>query len=183
MQIDRPIAIAIILFIVLLLGFFLVAPEYQNLKALQVKLAQKTGEFNAQYDYYAQITKDYYDMQSRKDDIQKVDDALPQDSDYGQLVYYFQKRASDNGLILKNMFLSQSSMTNDVKNLVFSLNLLGNYSSLENFIISLEKSSRIFDVSTITFGAASQSSTQTAVAQFQQQQTFNFNIEVKTHSY
>ena len=56
MQVDRPIAAAIILFIILLLVFFLVTPEYKTFKKLQSELGEKKAEFNAEFDYYAEIT-------------------------------------------------------------------------------------------------------------------------------
>ena len=48
MQIDRPIAIALILFIILLLVFFLVVPEYNTFKSLQTQLGEKKAEYNAE---------------------------------------------------------------------------------------------------------------------------------------
>ena len=74
MTIDRPITIAVILFVILLLVFFLVAPEYNTFKKLQVELGEKKAEFNAEYDYYAAIVKTYSELQSRQDDIKKIDD-------------------------------------------------------------------------------------------------------------
>ena len=92
MQIDRPIAIALTLFIILLLVFFLVVPEYKTFGRLQTELGEKKAEFNAEYDYYAAITKTYYDLQSRKEDIRKIDDALPQDPESRQDSIIFCKK-------------------------------------------------------------------------------------------
>ena len=89
MQIDRPITIALILFIILLLVFFLVVPEYNTFKNLQTELGEKTAEYNAEYDYYHAISKTYYDLQSHQDDIQKIDDALPTDPDSGKNHLFF----------------------------------------------------------------------------------------------
>ena len=176
MQIDRPIAIALILFIILLLVFFLVVPEYNTFKSLQTELGEKIAQFNAEFDYYAQITKTYYELQSRPDDIKKVDDALPQNSDLGPIIYFFQESAKANGLVVKDLFLSKTSPAatgpnvSPVKDVIFSIDLLGDYASLENFIISLEKSSRIFEVTTISFTSTSGP-------------PYSFNLQIKTHSY
>ena len=194
MQIDRPIAIAIILFVILLLSFFLVVPEYRAFKELQLELGKKKAEYNAKYGYYSEIIKSYSDIQTRKEDIEKIDDALPVDSNFGSLVYYFQDRASESGLILKNLFLasSKSSSQSDttgsskskINDITFSLNLLGSYSALENFISSLEKSARLFEITSISFGSqASSSFGSMQQTQFQTQQTYNFSLEVLTHLY
>lgn len=198
MQIDRPIAIAIILFVVLLLSFFLVVPEYRAFKELQLELGKKKAEYNAKYEYYSEVRKTYNSIQERKEDIAKIDQALPATANFGSLIYYFQNRATESGLIFKNLFLAKSTKASSassaagaskskINEVVFSLNLLGSYSSLENFIASLEQSSRIFEIISISFGSqapsfgagvGSQSETQ-----FQGQQTHNFSLEVLTHLY
>ena len=177
MTVDRPIAIALILFIILLLVFFLVVPEYNTFGKLQTQLAEKTAEFNAQYDYYDAITKTYDDLQKHQNDIAKIDDALPQDPTLGKLVYFLQETGKENGLIIKDLFLSKSSpsntetnITNSVQDIVFSIDLLGGYPSLEGFMASLEKSSRIFEITNISFGSVTKP-------------PYDFNLQIKTHSY
>ncbi|MCX6723605.1 MAG: type 4a pilus biogenesis protein PilO [Candidatus Staskawiczbacteria bacterium] len=176
MTVDRPIAIALILFIILLLVFFLVVPEYNAFTGLQTELGQKKAEFRAEYDYYAGTDRTYFDLQSRKDDIKKIDDALPQDPSSGKLIYFLQKTAKDSGLILKDIFLSKPSSGNTttaagtVKTLIFSLDLSGSYESLLGFMMSLEKSSRIFEVTGISFSSPKDSAG-------------SFSLQVKTYSY
>jgi len=190
MQIDRPIAIALTLFIILLLVFFLVVPEYNTFGKLQTQLGEKKAEFNAEFDYYAAISKVYFDLQGRQDDIKKIDDALPSYPSLGNLIYFLQKTAKDNGLMVKDLFLSKSSqgsagsnVSDNVKDIVFSINLLGDYASLEGFAVSLEKSSRILEITNISFGSASAPSLESSQSQFQIQQTYSFNLQIKTHSY
>lgn len=196
MQIDRPITIAICLFIILLLTFFLAMPEYNTFKSLRLELGKKTAEYNAEYEYLSEIANLYNEIQIRKEDLQKIDDALPIGSNFGNLVYYFQNQTSADGLIIKSLFLSKSSSPGsksdsneayqpqiDMSDIVFSLNLMGSYSALENFIVSLEKSARLFEVKTISFGSQPAEQSFGAEAQFQTEQTHNFNLEVATHSY
>jgi len=179
MTIDRPITIALTLFIILLLIFFLVVPEYNTFGKLQTELGIKKAEFNAEFDYYAAIAKTYYDLQSRQDALKKIDDALPnlpQNPTLGKLVYFLQETIKENGLIAKDLFLSKSSSSNvgvdasNVKDIVFSVDLLGDYPSLERFMASLEKSSRIFEITSISFGSASGP-------------PYSFSLQIKTHSY
>ena len=184
MHIDRPIAIALTIFVIILLMFFLVIPEYRTFTDLRVELGQKRAEYAAEFDYYNAINEVYINLQNRPDDVKKVDDALPENSDIGEIVYYLQKTIKDNGLVSKNLFLSKTTASTSgpvstsakksektgVKDIIFSINLLGNYSSLENFIISLERSARIFEVTSISFDSS-------AVP------PYSFNLQVKTHSY
>ncbi len=176
MRIDRPITIAIFIIIIIVLVSFLVMPEYNKFQLLQTQLGEKRAEYVGQHDYYAAVDKIYYDLNDRKDDIKKIDDALSADPTLGKTVYYLQEMAQKNGLIVKNLFLSKSSRTENaanasqVKNIIFSVDLLGDYPSLEGFIISLENSSRIFEVTSIAFGTATAP-------------PYSFSLQIKTYSY
>ncbi len=189
MKIDRPIAIALILFATLLVVFFLTAPQYEVFKGLRQNLAEKRAEYNAQLDYYTTIAKVYDQLKSRTEDIAKIDDALPTNSELGQVVYFFQKTAAENGIVIKNLYLSKTGNANsksNVKEIVFSLDLLGNFSSLKSFMFALEKSARLFEVVSISFGSsyASQNlSSMSSASQFQSEQMASFNLQIKTQSY
>lgn len=196
MQIDRPILIIVILFAVIMLSFYFVFPKYESLNKSQLELAQKKAEYYAQVEYYSEIKKRYDEIKEREGEIKIIDEALPKTTDFGQLIYYLQKKAGESGLILKNLSLSQLAAGKTVKDIVFSLNVSGDYFSLENFIVSLERSARLFEISRISFGSVVQKAEQEStgneesqgqstpvVAQFQNSGIFNFNIEVKTYSY
>ena len=190
MQVDRPITIALIFFIILLLVFFFVMPEYNTFTKLQTELGEKKAEYNAEFEYYNAIAATQADLQNHKDDIAKIDDALPTDPDLGKIVYFLQGAATENGMMIKDLFLSKSSLGNlqsntggKVKNLVFSIDLLGDYPSLEEFMISLEKSSRLFEITNISFGSSSQTPTEAGQSQFQIQQIYTFNLQIKAYSY
>lgn len=195
MRIDRPIAIALFVFIILVLMLFLVVPEYKTFKKLQIDLGEKKAQYNAQLEYYTEINKKYYELKSRGDDLKKVDNALPEEPNLGKLVYFFQKTAADSGMLVKNLFLSgvsadlsqeQKQADREVNDLVFSIDLLGTYPSLGNFLAFLEKSDRIFETTTISFDAGSADGfleNPLAGNQIQIQQIYSFNLQIKTHSY
>lgn len=189
MQIDRPITIALILFIILLLVFFLVLPEYNMFKKLQVEYGDKKAEYEAEFEYYNEIAATEAELQSRSEDIAKIDDALPTDPDLGKVIYFLHETAVGNGMIIKSLFLSKSSLNSvqnnlgKVKDIVFSVDIVGDYSSLEKFLISLEKSSRLFEITNISFGSSSQLPAGSGQTQFQTQQIYTFGLQIKTHSY
>lgn len=189
MEFDRPITIAIILFIILLLMFFLVVPEYNTFKSLQIELGEKKAEFNAKYEYFAEVTRVFYELENYKEGIKKVDDALPSKPSFGRLAYFFQKEARENGLIIKDLFLAKYSLENpdsDIKETVFSISVSGSYSALKNFILSLEKSARLFEITSISFSSTPNTfltGPGRTLMQFQTQQTYSFKIEVGARSY
>ena len=171
MKIDRPITIAVMIFIIILLVFFLVMPEYNTFTSLQSQLEEKQAEYNAEYAYYNAIAATYADLHSsaRQADIEKIDDALPTDPDLGKIMYFLQDAALGNGMIIKDLFLSKTSQNTSqntpgtkIKDITFSMDVLGNYSSLEQFMIALEQSSRIFEISSISFGSLTPSASSSA---------------------
>lgn len=187
MRIDRPIAIAVSVFAVLLLAIFLVWPEYQNFRKLQADLGEKKAQYLAEFDYYAEITKKYFELQNRQNDLKKIDDALPSDPDLGKIIYYLQKTSSESGMLVKDLFLaSQSSAvdnTGPVKDLSFSMDLIGSYSALGQFLSAIERSDRIFEVASITFSSQAGSPLGETQALIQAQQIYSFSLQVKTYSY
>ena len=190
MKIDRPIAIALILFAVLLIVFFLVSPEYKTLKELQLELAEKRAKRIAEFDYYNEISRIYFDLMARQEDIKKIDNALPDIAESGRIVYFLQRTSLESGLMIKDIFLSktgQSSSRNqqqsNLKEITFSINLLGSYSSLGQFLKALEHSERIFEVSNISFGSSTTQPLVDGLAQFQLEEIYPFNLQIKTHSY
>lgn len=193
MRIYRPIAIAVTLFVILLIVFFLVTPEYKKFRSLQTELAEKTAEYNAQVAYYSAIHDTFLQLQNHTDDLKKIDDALPQVPALGQLIFTLQEIAAQNGMLVKSLALSkagngaQAKTSTIIKDVAFSMTMAGDYPSLENFLIALEKSDRVFEITNISFGSSaqiSQASSNTATAsQAQTQQAPTFSLQIKTHSY
>lgn len=200
MQIDKPITSALLIFLVVVLSFFFVVPKYKEFKAHQLILGEKEAEYNAKYNYYAQVSEVYEELQSRTENLKKIEDALPANSALGDLVYFFSQKSFENGLVAKDLYLMKISAINpesDIKEITFSMDLIGSYAAFKNFLYGLEKSARLFDVNAFSFSAANASSiskitTSSTKAKttgkvttipISNQQTYPFRLEVKTHSY
>lgn len=193
MQIDKPIVIAVMLLVSVFLVFFLVVPQYREFKQLQVLVGQKQAEYDAQYVYFSEIAKTYHDLESRADILTKIDDALPSTSAFGEMMYFFHQKAAETGLAVKSLFLSGYSTPakGNVKEITFSIDMAGSYLALKSFIGSLERSSRLFEITSISFSAPVSLGVATPltgqrgqpVLQIQSQQTYSFRMEVKANSY
>jgi len=184
MHIDKPIIIALILLFILILIFVFVAPEYKKFKSLQENLGIKTAEYNAEFDYYSTISQNYAELKSRSDEVKKIDSALPTDPSLGKLTYFFQEQTARSGLILKSLFLTKTSNSaneNTLKEITFSLNIVGNYLSLKDFISYIESSAKIFEIKNINFG--SQDMSEGAVLQFKSQSVYSFSMQITTYIY
>ena len=181
MSINRLFITFLILIGAGILIYFLVLPKYQEFKSLQLSVGLKQAEFNAKYAYYAEVNKVFDGLSKRKDSLEKIDKALPQNVSLAPLVYYIQKKGSESGLIIKNLFFTKasvSSKTNPIREIVFSINVIGSYPALKNILSSLENSASLFNVNSISFNSLVSSKTTV-----QSQQSYSFTLEVSTHSY
>lgn len=195
MEVNKPISVIILLVITLVLVFLFVVPKYNESKHLQQKLAQSQAEYDGASAYYAKISALLSDISTRKEALGKISSALPSEVSLGSLVYFFQKKAAETGLTPKTITLSQALAASPaakegqsskgqtlgaVRNVVFSLELLGNYQGLKNFIAALEKSARLFEVNTISFSSLRPPG---SVIEKNPLQTYSFRLQVQTHTY
>lgn len=189
MEIDRPITITIIIFTIILLIYFFVVPKYYEFRDFQVKLATVEAEYNGKFAYYAEVSKIFRELEDNKEIIGKVVNAIPLKPQLADLIYFFQQKGTESGLIVKNIFLTRiSPVTSEssIKEIVFSLDLLGNYQSFKNFLYLMESSSRLFEISNVSFGSQATSKLLSSQNQTQipkEQQLYSFKLEVKTYSY
>jgi Tfp pilus assembly protein PilO len=178
----KKLMLVIFLIVVnLLLIFFLVVPKYTEFMSLRQKLGERQAEFDGKYNYYAEVSQKARELQANKEAIDKIDSALPTNVSFGDLVYFLQKKSAEDGLVIKNFQLVKSTVINpqsNIKEIIISLNLLGSYSAFKNFISSLEKSARLFELPNISFSSISSGS-----AGALQGQSYPFILTIKTYSY
>ncbi len=194
MEINKPIASVIILIINLVLIFLFIVPKYQESNELQISSARKQIEYNGQFDYYTKLLGVLKNIQEKKDLLEKVDSALPSNFSFGTIVYFLQKKADKDGLTIKSMtFLQPQPVTSqqvltevsdkELKSVNFTVNLSGTYQSLKDFLASLERSARLFEVNTIFFARGEGESLSEEPQLLGQSQTYNFKLEIETYTY
>ena len=191
MTVDRPIAIAIIIFIIILLMYFFVVPKYYEFRDFQVKLSEAEAEYNGKFAYYSEVSKIFRELEDRKEVLNKIDNAIPPKPQLADLIYFFQQKGTESGLIIKNITLTKlapATSEGGIKEIVFSIDALGNYQSLKNLLFLVEGSSRLFEVENVSFGLQttkqeSASQNKTPIVQSLAQQLYSFRLEIKTHSY
>lgn len=161
---DRKIITFVFVFLAIAAGFFLLWPQYQILSAKKTEIAQKESTLKS----YKDATKEYEALQQEldkyKEEISKIDIALPLDFDLPSLMDYLQKISLENGLNFSNFSLSSQSSgaggsdakeseKSDIKESHLSLSLSGSYDALKSILSVLEKSSRLIDVENISFSS------------------------------
>lgn len=187
MQVNRPIIIAVIIFIIILLMYFFVVPKYYEFRDFQTKLGRAEAEYNGKFAYYSEVGKVFRELEDRKETLDKIVNAIPSKPQLADLMYFFQQKGAESGLIVKNILLIKISPViseDNIKEIVFSLDVLGNYQALKNFLSLVENSSRLFEVSNVSFGSQPDSIDKPLSGQAGTiQQIYSFKLEIKTHSY
>jgi len=187
MELNKPITIILLVILTAVLVFLFVLPQYQVMREKQTGLSGKQALYNGQNIYYANIAKLIAGIEQRKEPLEKVSSSLPGELALAPLVYFFQEKAQETGSSVKSIVFLDSSPATDVaaktgkkvRSVSFSINLLGNYQSLKGFLLALEKSSRMFEVSTISF-ASPKDQQNPALSPGQ---SYDFKLQVKTYTY
>ena len=189
---NKPVSTIIVIIIITILIFLFVIPKYQESRDLQTKLYEKQATYNGESAYYAKLSELVKDIESRKDVLEKIDSALPPDTSFAPLLYFLQKKGDESGLVVKSVTFSQAlqgpygqvlqeSSDKKIKNVMFTLNLSGNYQGLKKFLASLEKSARLFQVDDISF--LSQEPLRGTTQLQSKLQVYDFKLDVKTQTY
>ena len=124
-----------------------------------------------------------------KEDLTRIDEALPKDQQAAQLLAFFEGLSGRSGLVLKSIELSEKievkaetpgqprpglgvvppKSSGPVREFPITMNMLGTYDSFKNFLGTLENNLRIVDVDNLNFSV-------TGTADL-----FSFNIKLKTY--
>lgn len=141
MEIDKPIATAVILFVILVLIFYLVAPKYQTFQNLLIQLGEKEAEFRAKDAYFIEIARIHKELMQYQDNLKKIETALPDKLSFSSLVNFLYQKGSENGIIIQRItILKSASVSTDtnIKETTISLNLFGSYAAFKKFLASRE---------------------------------------------
>lgn len=201
MEINKPATILIGILIILTIVFLFAIPKYQEFSDLQAMLAKKQAEYDGASQYYAKITDIIKQIGDKQDALSKIDSSLPSDGSVAPLIYYFKQKANETGLTIKSITLSQFSSTNadkpaptgssnnpamaamknKIKDVVFTIEMVGNYQGLKNLLGAIDRSARLFEVNAVSF--TSVQSLQASTKAPSKLQTYSFKLELKTHTY
>jgi len=172
---NRPILIVIFLFITLLLGLVSLLPKYQDLKISQLKIKEMQAEIKQWEEYFSNLEKTSQELEKYKDVLSKLDSAIPNELSLPSIYNFFQKTSSQSGLFLKEIGSVTTvpiDQISEIKGHSLTISLSGSYLSLKNFLSTLEKSARFFEIESISFSAPQKTG-----------EALIFNLRIKAYSY
>ncbi len=142
-----------ILIITFALGFFLVLPKYQESQDTKRQVEEKKNEIKNRAEYYAGLDAIMADLEYYQENMQKVDTAIPDNSDVAAMMNFAQAAAMQAGLAVKGIEHSgaaavPASVSGEpvLGKYVVSIQLAGGYGNFKNFLSIIERSTRLIAV-------------------------------------
>jgi Tfp pilus assembly protein PilO len=167
----RSIAILIIFAVSLLVGIFLLRPQYQSFNKFLEEAQSKRAELATKTEYYAQINDINVELEPYQDQLAKISSALPREQSLPSLLNYLGESASQTGLVLGD-FAAADNKASRIKKINISLELSGSYGSLKDFIKAIEKSARSFEITNVSISAPQKKG-----------DSFLFKLDIAANSY
>ena len=159
----------------IILGVLVIFPEYNILNILRSDIveAEKTKVYHE--EYFGDLNKIKAQLEEYGEEIEKIDDSIPDGPDLPSLFNFIQRTASLNGLILSEVGTFSTNKTKEeslLKETILSFSLAGSYPSIKDFLSTVSKSARLIDINQITFSASQE-----------EEASFKFNFSIRFYSY
>ena len=171
---EKPIFIFIFLLSALILSVFFTFPKYQEVIDIKSQIEAKRTVLQYKEDRFLQLKNLEEKLEYYKEPLEKLDSVLPKDPDLPDLFNFLEKAALENGLVLGKIssFTVLSPKTKEqLGQASVNFSLSGSYSSLKNFLDTLEKSARLITLESLSFSSPGEG------------ETFNFDLIIKVSFY
>lgn len=137
--------------------------ENENNLAQREKLAANLGRLVGQYN-------------ERASDLTSFNKAIPKGQNIPELLINLEALASENGLIFSGVdFKPKDLNASNVKTLVMEIKVKGSFPAFQNYLKAMEKSLRLFDVTSISFNGIAPGQTNINL------NNLEFNLSVNTY--
>lgn len=171
---EKQIFIFIFLLSAIILSVFFTFPKYQEVVDIKSQIEAKRTVLQYKEDRFLQLKNLEEKLEHYKEPLEKLDSVLPKDPDLPDLFNFLEKTALENGLVLGKIssFTVLSPKTKEqLGQASVNFSLSGSYSSLKNFLDTLEKSARLITLESLSFSSPGEG------------ETFNFDLIIKVSFY
>jgi len=171
-----PIISVCLLILVILGGIFLWRPQFQQFREKTLRLQEKEVELEQKKEHYTKIADVYAQLSDYEEELAKIDSALPKELSTPTLLYFIQKKASENGLILEEIkmgrIISEQENEAGIQEVSFVVSVAGSYSAFKNFLTAVYNNAKLVEVDSISFGALRE-----------EESLFTFELSLSTNFY
>ncbi|MCX6790574.1 MAG: type 4a pilus biogenesis protein PilO [Candidatus Gribaldobacteria bacterium] len=171
----RLFIVPTLIFLAFLVIIYLIIPEYKSFLVSTQQVKNLEEDIKEKKDFYESLLVVQNSLHDYKPVLDRIDSALPTEIFMPDLLAYFQKVTSDNGLLLGSVEISpEGDLMAESKIKLASISLMasGPVASLLSFLTALEKSSRVFEVKQLSFTLDAGSTN-----------LVDFSFLIKTYSY
>ena len=173
--------VLVCLFALLVLGgYFLLWPKYQEFKKKKTEMETKNEEIRLKEEYLSSLEDFSEKLLTYDEQLSKIDSAFPVNSSPADVLSFLQKTSLENGLILTDVDINKPSSLKDptqqgskgkIQEMSLSVSVSGSYSAFKNFLSAIYRSSRLIEVELINFSSD------------EGKNLFDFSLELKTQFY
>ena len=191
-----PIGLVLIIIALVLVGYYFVFPGYEDHMIKKKELDIKDEEIVAKEEYLPRLEVVAGRLLEHVDQITIVETSLPFEPSIAALSNYFQKTVSQNGLILKNIDVSQlftdatnntdDGETESVENMsdmLFSATVTGSYPSFKTLLLDIYLNARIIGVDSFSFSSTRGDIDSGPNSELILNDLLDYNINLRTQSY
>jgi len=147
---------------------------------IQAQVLEKEIELANKEKYLAQLASLSQELEKYKEELSKIDFAIPEGAQLPSFFKFLEKSCSENGLVLKSIgrfttITLRDEIKKDVnlKKTQIDVAVSGKFEDFIKFILILEKSARLIQVSNFSLGLPEEGVSD----------IFSFNIKMIIHSY
>lgn len=183
-----PKLIASTVLLVVLVGgvIFAVLPKYQEFKDTQLKLKTKEVELTNKKNYIQTLKQTSEELEKYKEETAKIDSAVPTNLSLPSLFDYLQRASFQNGLIFEfiGSFSSNPLLEKPtIKETYTEFSVSGFYKSAKNLLQTLEKSSRLIEVESVSISPQKQQVKEGETAVPAEEPSLSIGLKIKVRSY
>ena len=167
--------------VAILLGVFVISPKYREYNDTNLKIKIKNIDIDNQQKYFSQIRDTSEKLKNYEEELKKINYALPKEPSLPEVLEFLTQASSQNGMTFKKLISSavvlpktatkasdsssaseseKSEISPRLKEISVEFEVSGDYSSLKNFIITLEKNARLIEIESISFSSRQTKTTQ-----------------------
>lgn len=189
-HITSGVIIPLLVLAIVGIGYFLLLPKYQAIRADHQSLSQKQASTEALKSKLGSIKSLISDADKNKTELESLDEAIPDAPRIPELLANFDYLVQQSGLLLTNLNItlpeiskkpdqpkfnkrleSILSSTDNLGIIAVNVAVSGQYQNLKNFLLNLEQNLRLMDVAEITFGTRGSES----------QDTREYSLKIETY--
>jgi len=169
--------IPILLFIaVSVFAFWVLLPIWENTQAMLELKKTNADNLAQRKQLTASLEKLISQYSERAADFSYFSKAVPTDQDIPGLLVNLESLASENGIIFSGVnFKPKDLKASGIKTLTMEIKIKGSYPAFQNYLGAMEKSLRLFDVTSVSFSGIAPGQTGVSASNVE------FNLSVNTY--